>query len=308
MRLVTPPDTHHLIFRGAKVIVKSAVPALAIVLLLGPVRLEATELKVDTLEGWTAYVKAADAQMADRAAGRQPFLWIDEADGRSERVRKGGIIAFPTVRGGVKKQVPHGAIYDWFGAEFVPNATLEDVFTVVDDYNRYNQIYRPAVVDSRLIERDGDVAKFYLRLAHRALGITAAIDSDYESRCTHLDDRRWYCYSQSTRIQEIRDFGEPSERLLPAGQGTGYLWRLHSVTRFEARDGGVYIEMEAIGLSRDIPLEFRWLVRPITESLPRNALLATLNETRDAVSAIAVARSQKAAGGVRAAATIAPRR
>lgn len=293
-------------------IVKSAVPALAIVLLLGPVRLEATELKVETLEGWTDYVKAVDAQMADRAAGRQPFLWIEEADGRSEHLRKGGIIAFSTVRGGVKKQVPHGAIYDWFGAEFVPNATLEDVFTVVNDYNRYHQIYRPAVVDSRLIERDGDVAKFYLRLAHRALGITAAIDSDYESRCTHLDDRRWYCYSQSTRIQEIRDFGAPSERLLPAGQGTGYIWRLHSITRFEARDGGVYIEMEAIGLSRDTPLEFRWLVRPITESLPRNALLATLNETRDAVFAIAATRSQQSAagnadGGVRAAATIAPR-
>ena len=39
-----------------------------------------------------------------------------------------------------------------------------------------------------------------------------------------------------------------------------------------------------IGLSRDIPLLFRWLIQPLTERLPRNILLATLQDTRDAVS------------------------
>jgi len=291
---------------------KAAVLALPTVLLLAPVCLQATQLKPDTLQGWTAYVNAADAQMADRAAGREPFLLIDEEPGRAERVHSGEIVTFPTVRGDLKKQVPHGAIYDWFGAVFVPNATLEDVFSVVNDYDRYHEIYRPATVDSRLIGRDGDVATFYLRLVHRELGVTAALDGDYEARCTHLDDRRWYCYSQSSRLQEIRDFGSSSERLLPAGQGTGYLWRLHSVLRFEARDDGVYIEMEAIALSRDIPFEFRWLLRPIVESLPRDSMLATLRETRDAVSAIVASRSQQSskgasAKGVRAVAMIPPR-
>ena len=55
------------------------------------------------------------------------------------------------------------------------------------------------------------------------------------------------------------------------------------MTRLEQRDGGVYIEMEMIGMSRGIPVLLRWLIQPLAECLPRNALLATLQDTRDAV-------------------------
>ena len=55
------------------------------------------------------------------------------------------------------------------------------------------------------------------------------------------------------------------------------------MTRLEQRDGGVYIEMEMIGMSRGIPALLRWLIQPLAECFPRNALLATLQDTRDAV-------------------------
>jgi hypothetical protein len=45
----------------------------------------------------------------------------------------------------------------------------------------------------------------------------------------------------------------------------------------------VFIEVEAIGLSRDVPMLVRWLVDPIVEHLPKNSLQATLDETRNAV-------------------------
>jgi hypothetical protein len=42
--------------------------------------------------------------------------------------------------------------------------------------------------------------------------------------------------------------------------------------------------MEMIGMSRGIPVLLRWLIQPLAERLPRSVLLATLQETRDAVS------------------------
>jgi len=64
-------------------------------------------------------------------------------------------------------------------------------------------------------------------------------------------------------VQAARKFhGEPlhmpkARQLGPEGEGTGLIWR-----RFEERDGGVYVEVEAIALSRDVPASLRWLVEP----------------------------------------------
>jgi hypothetical protein len=56
-----------------------------------------------------------------------------------------------------------------------------------------------------------------------------------------------------------------------------------TVQRLEARDGGVYVEWEMIVLSRGIPTAFRWLIKPLTDELPRKMMLDLLDETRTAV-------------------------
>jgi len=55
------------------------------------------------------------------------------------------------------------------------------------------------------------------------------------------------------------------------------------VSRLEQRDGGVYVEIETIAMSRGIPVMLRWMIKPLVESLPRKIMLATLTDTRDAV-------------------------
>jgi len=40
---------------------------------------------------------------------------------------------------------------------------------------------------------------------------------------------------------------------LQEDEGKGIIWRLFSITRYAERYGGVYLGLEAIGLSRDIP-------------------------------------------------------
>src|SRR5882762_9799960 len=98
-----------------------------------------------------------------------------------------------------------------------------------------------------------------------------------------IDDRRPSSTSQSTRIQELADYGTKSQHRLPEDEGTGLIWRLLSLTRFEERDGGVYVEVEAVVLSRDTPASMRWFVSPIVRRVAKTSLITLLQETRNAV-------------------------
>ncbi len=106
-----------------------------------------------------------------------------------------------------------------------------------------------------------------------------------------LSPVRAYIVAYATRVQEIADFGQPTQRELPADGGPGYIWRLENIIRAEQRDNGVYLEMQTIALSRGIPAAMRWLVKPLTEHVPRRRILATLDDTRKAVTQLASANA-----------------
>jgi hypothetical protein len=78
----------------------------------------------------------------------------------------------------------------------------------------------------------------------------------------------------------VADPGTPQERERPVGQDGGYLWRLYTYWRFLERDGGTYVQCEAISLTRGIPFALGWLVGPFVTSIPRESLTFTLETTR----------------------------
>ena len=120
----------------------------------------------------------------------------------------------------------------------------------------------------------------------------SALDSDYRSTFVRVDDQHWYGVSETTRVQEVADYGAASQHLLPEDHGTGIIWKLYSFARYEQRDGGVYVELEAIALSRDVPAALRLVVDPIVRRVSRSALATSLQQTADAVRASARAISR----------------
>jgi hypothetical protein len=48
--------------------------------------------------------------------------------------------------------VPHGLIHDWVAAAFIPDGTVQEIFAVIQDYDNHKNIYKPEVIDSRLIK------------------------------------------------------------------------------------------------------------------------------------------------------------
>ncbi len=241
----------------------------------------AAELKKTTVEDFDQYIQAAEARIAEQVRGKRSFLWTDESRPRLEQVREGQVVA-QLWNGRGADQVRDGLIHDWIGAIFIPGVTLERTLALLQDYNNHYRIYQPEVVASRILEHDGAHYKVHLRLLKKKV-LTVVLNTEHDVRYYPLDAARWHSRSYSTRIAQLRDPGGPGERELPVGYDSGYLWRLYSYWRFQERDGGVYLECEAISLTRDIPTGLGWLIEPIIRELPRDSLVKTLEATRRAL-------------------------
>jgi hypothetical protein len=250
--------------------------------LLYPVHASAADLKSETTQAWQEYVKFAEARNRKHLAQGSPFLSIDADGAESAKLRRGEVLASPSAPN-VPLKVPGGLIHDWTGAIFIPMSTIPEILGVTRNYALYSALYHPSVVYARLIENSGWEDRFSIVVMNKTFFAKRALDSDYHSTFTRLDDQRWYSVSETTRVQEVAQFGSPSQHTLAEGQGTGIIWRLCSIARYEECDGGVYIELEAIALSRDIPTALRWVVEPIVRKVSRSSLVTSLEQTAEAV-------------------------
>ena len=179
--------------------------------------------------------------------------------------------------------IPGGLVHHWRGAMFVPGATVDAAVSLLQDYDRHAAIYAPTVARSRILARDGDSFKVFLRFVMRKV-ITVVVNSEHDARFTRDAPDRARSRIVSSRINQVEEADTPQERELPVGRDGGYLWRLNSYWRFLQKDGGVYIECESITLTRGIPTGFGWLVRPFVTSIPRESLAFTLETTRARLS------------------------
>jgi hypothetical protein len=250
-----------------------------------PGLLHALEMRTNTLQIWNRYVASADSGMQERADGREPFLWADEVAGRSAALQSGKILVEPLAGHGIRS-VPNGLIHDWIGAVFIPRATIRSLLAVLRDYDRYKDVYKPAVAASKTLACTDADQRFSMVWQHKVLFVSAAIEGQYSAREFTPGRDRGYNIGDTTEVREIQAFGQAGERLLVPGHGSGFIWRLHSIARYEERDGGVYLELQAIALTRDIPLSLRWLVSPIVNHLSIDSLETSLRQTREAVESL----------------------
>ncbi len=242
----------------------------------------AAELKPRTVAAFEAYIRGVEGRLDARLKSGS-FLWAAESPERLKRVRSGQIEIAPLAGEG-DLEVPDGLIHDWVGAVFVPGTTLARALAVIQDYNSNKLTHRPEVLDSKLLARKGEDFHIYLRLMKKKV-LTVVLNTEHDVHYVPVDGARWYSRSYSTRIAEVNNAGKSDERELSPGEGHGFLWRLYSYWRFQEGDGGVYIECQAVSLTRDVPTGLGWLIEPIVRKLPRESLESTLRSTRNAIEA-----------------------
>ena len=180
---------------------------------------------------------------------------------------------------------PGALLHHWRGTAFVAGATAAD-FERLKDFSAYPQLFSPQVVRARILTPySGAVPDHFtamMRVRQKHL-ITVVMDTTYDVRFGRLDSRQGYSISRSTKITEIDSPGAPKERALSDAEEHGFLWRLNTYWRYEERDGGLYLQIESISLTRAIPAGLGWALRPYVESVPRESLEFTLRSTCNAL-------------------------
>jgi hypothetical protein len=182
------------------------------------------------------------------------------------------------------QELPDSLLHHWRGAVFIPRTTLQESLSVSRAYPDYPMIFHP-VVAAKILSDEGDALRVQFRMRQSAGGITGTVDMWSNIQYRRLDPTHASVISMTDTIREVKDAGRSTERYVPPGQDRGYLWRGATFTRFVEADGGVYMEMETIGLSRRFPPLLGWVIEPIARRIGRGSVENSMQEFRRAILA-----------------------
>jgi putative flippase GtrA len=262
--------------------------ALAALMVIAPSAQASEEaiLKAHTAQDFAKYVAAVEARRARDIKDNEPFLDIERQPPAQlartiQRLKHGEVI----VTRGVARDdssnevsIRGGLINHWRGTVFVPRVKLDAMLKVLQE-PQTDKHKQEDVLSSRVVSRDGDTQKVFLRL-RRTKFVTVVYDTEYDVEYRRVGTDRAWSNSISTKVNEIEHAGTPRERALPEGNDSGFLWRLNSYWRYKQLDDGVLVEIESLTLSRSLPAIVGPLIRPIVNSTARESMTRTLASVR----------------------------
>ena len=262
--------------------------ALALLIVVAPSAQASEEatLKAKTAADFAKYVSVVEARRAHDITSNEPFLDIERQPPAQlaktiAALKRGEVIV---TRGAARDassnevSVSGGLINHWRGTVFVPQVRLDAMLKVLQE-PQSDKHKQEDVLSSRVVSRDGDTQKVFLRL-RRTKFVTVVYDTEYDVEYRRLDSERAWSNSISTKVVEIENAGTPQERALPEGNDSGYMWRLNSYWRYKQLDDGVLVEIESLTLSRSLPMLVGPLIRPIVTSTARESMTRTLSSVR----------------------------
>ncbi len=259
------------------------------------VPVQAAELSQAAIDSFNRYAELTEQRINDQAQ-RGQFLWADtlpasERDGIYVRLRKGEVVdrKLETKDNGRTIEAPQGIIHDWVSLVFVPGATLRKVKALFQDYDNHYRCYGPEVERSKLLGRQGDDFKIYLRMRKKKI-VSVVLNANFDAHYHQLDASHLMVASYSTRIAEVEAPGTPEEHELPLGNDSGFMWRSNSYWWAEEKDGGVYVQCETLTLTRSIPFGLKWLTEFFLDSTTRDFLNKMMVDMRKGVVKMQVSR------------------
>jgi len=252
--------------------------SLALPLLLASIAVPAAaQPSPRAIAGFNSYIAAVEARLAREHESPDGFLApVDLA-----RLRRGEpIVEQLTPSNGAA--LPGALLHDWRGTAFVPGATAAGFHGLMQDYAAYPRHFAPQVLRAQVLTSDGRHYRVLMRVRQHHI-LTVTLDTTYDVTFACLDAEHCYSISRSTKIAEIASPGTRNERALSPNEEHGFLWRLNTYWSYEQRDGGLYMQIESVSLTRSIPDGLGWLIGPFLESIPRDSLEFTLRSASNAL-------------------------
>jgi hypothetical protein len=257
-------------------------------------------LPVAALVSGVGFLAAPCVMAEPSAAAASAFHQYEmQVEGRLERERHGAGIAsmqsarnLASLRRGEfllekltpeKDPIGNGAmLHHWRATAFVPGAHAAEFERVMKDFNSYPQIYAPQVLHASIQNRQPDHFQTLLRVRQKHI-LTVVLDTAYSVDFGRINSSRGYSLTHSTAVSEIADPGGSHEHALSGKEEHGFLWRQNSYWSYEEHDGGLWLQLESLTLTRAIPTGLGWAIQPFIESVPRESLEFTLQSTARAL-------------------------
>ena len=243
------------------------------------------DLEPETVAAYEKYIAGTTRDFAPTHddGGGQPTEWTSPQ--LRARLRAGEVVARPGRDDGIL-DAPDGLIHHWRAAIFIPDASLARVLAVVQDYGSYAAVYDWVIDSARLRhEREPTRDRYWalLRIKRKAGLVSSTVDLWTAIEYRELRPDLVTAVSNADCIRQVEDAGERDERRLPIGTGSGYLWRADTFTSYHERDGGVYVDLQTLGLSRGYPPLLGWIIEPIARRLGRGSAADGLERLRAVV-------------------------
>src|ERR1700744_5330694 len=227
------------------------------------------------------YVHSVESRLAKQHQSPNRFLAPPLTPQDEQRLRKGELIIEPiTPLTGLP--LPGGLLHHWRGTAFAAGAKAADFERLMRNINAYPQYYAPQVLQAKLISQQGDHLQALMRVRQKHV-LTVVLDTTYDITFGRLDAQHGYSISQSTKVSEIDSPGSANEHALSPSEEQGFLWHLNSYWTYEERDGGLYLQIESVSLTRAVPSGLNWIIQPFIEKIPRESLEFTLRSTCNAL-------------------------
>ena len=248
-------------FVGAETLVfRAGVGVLALALAAPALASDEAKLQPKTVAGFAKYAAAVEARRDKAIASHEPFLDF-ERHSAAEQARimatlRRGEVYRGTRRSGARPRLERNSrrwrSHQPLARHGVRAQRHARYLLKVLQEPQSDKHKQEDVISSRVVSRDGDSQKVFLRL-RRTKFVTVVYDTEYDVDYRRLAPDRALSNSISTKVVEIENAGTPRERALPEGDDHGYMWRLNSYWRYKQIDGGVLVEIESLTLSRLCP-------------------------------------------------------
>ena len=237
----------------------------AVLLLLTP-RLVA-EPSPAAVAAFTTYARTVEFRLTQQHQSPNTFLILPSDPAELTRLRSGQLlieqIATPSTSDAL--------LHHWRATAFVPNATPAAFEQLLQNFSAYPHNFAPQIVSTTVLSRTATDTIVRLRTRQHHV-ITVVLDTTVDVTFASLDPAHGYSISRSTRVDQIS----------PAGDD-GFLYHLNTYWTYEQRDGGLYLQIESVSLTRSIPHGLAWAIKPYLESIPRESLIFTLTSARNAL-------------------------
>ena len=245
--------------------------------------LNTTQPNADMISAFDRYAEQRESQIRSELRDPNRFFWVDRLQDAAKQkgyndARAGRVV----IDSGKRTDVPKGLIHHWTGMVFIPGVKLNETLKFVQDYNNHAGHYSPEVVASKLVSQNGNNYKIYMRFLKKKV-MTVVLDTNHDVTYDYINSQYAASTGHTTRIAEVEQAGTSGEKVLPPGEGWGFLYKLDTYWRFAERDNGTYVQCETISLSRDVPFGLGVIIGKFINSVPQESLSFTLARTRDQV-------------------------